>query len=98
MEDAAPLSALRALDGAEKPDGLGCGNIWGSYVHGIFDRGESAAALVNALRAHRGLAEDAAAVDWKEYAQTQYDRLADGLRAALDMERIYRILDGREPL
>ena len=44
----------------------------------------------------KGLEGQAASVDWQEYAQRQYDKLADGLRASLDMERIYRILNGEE--
>ena len=33
---------------------------------------------------------------WQAYAQQQYDKLAAGLRASLDMKRIYRILNGEE--
>ena len=77
-------------------DGAAAGNVWGCYIHGIFDRAECAAALVNCLRRRRGLEESAAAVDWKEYKEQQYDALADGVRTALDMERIYRILNGEE--
>ena len=35
-------------------------------------------------------------MDWAEYAQQQYDKLAEGLRSALDMDRIYRILNKEE--
>ena len=92
----APLLSLRDQLGQEKTGGHAAGNIWGSYIHGIFDRGECAAALVNCLMAARGLSPDAAALDWADYQQQQYDKLADGLRAALDMERIYRILNREE--
>ena len=92
----APLLALRDQRGQEKTGGHAAGNVWGSYIHGIFDSGECAAALVNCLMAARGLSPDAAAVDWAEYQQQQYDKLADGLRSALDMERIYRILNREE--
>ena len=64
------------------------------YVHGIFDKAEAAAALVNALLEAKGLEPGAASVDWQAYAQQQYDKLAAGLRASLDMKRIYRILNG----
>ena len=91
-----PLLTLRDQRGQEKTGGHAAGNVWGSYIHGIFDCGECAAALVNCLMAARGLSPDAAAVDWAEYQQQQYDKLADGLRSALDMERIYRILNREE--
>ena len=35
-----------------------------------------------------------ASVDWQAYAQLEYDKLAEGLRSSLDMEQIYRILNG----
>ena len=70
--------------------------MWGCYVHGIFDKAGAASALVNCLLKAKGLEGQAASVDWQEYAQRQYDKLADGLRASLDMERIYRILNGEE--
>ena len=96
LEDAAPLSRLTCLDGAEKPDGAARGNVWGSYVHGIFDSGAFAQGLVNVLLSAKGLTPDAAAVDWATYQEEQYDKLAAGIRASLDMDRVYRILNGEE--
>ena len=96
LEDAGPLSRLTCLDGAEKPDGAARGNVWGSYVHGIFDAGTFAQELVNALLTAKGLSPDAAAVDWETYQEEQYDKLAAGVRASLDMDRVYRILNGEE--
>ena len=88
----APAVAFRDQTGAERTDGQSHGNVLGCYIHGLFDRGESAAALVNCLLRAKGLTAAAAAMDWAEYAQIQYDRLADGLRAALDMEAVYKIM------
>ena len=51
---------------------------------------------MNALLKAKGLDRAAASVDWQAYAQQQYDKLADGLRESLDMERLYRILNGEE--
>ena len=96
LEDAVPLSRLTCLDRAEKLDGAARGNVWGSYVHGIFDSGAFAQALVNALLSVKGLTPDAAAVDWETYQEEQYDKLAAGVRASLDMDRIYGILNGEE--
>ncbi len=89
----APLSVLTDQYGGEKPDGMAAGNVFGTYVHGVFDRAESAQALVNCLLARKGLDPSAQGVDWREYQEKQYDKLADGLRASLDMEQIYRILE-----
>ena len=92
----APLADFTTQTGERRTDGLSAGNVWGCYVHGIFDKAEAAEALVNALLAAKGLEPGAAAVDWQDYAQGQYDRLAAGLRESLDMARIYRILNGEE--
>ncbi len=82
--------------GGEKTDGLSQGNVWGSYVHGIFDRAEFARGVVNCLLRAKGLEEEAEGVDWNVYKEQQYDKLADGVRRSMDMERIYRILDRKE--
>ncbi len=89
----APLAAFTTQRGERHTDGFAQGNVWGCYVHGIFDKGETASALVEALLREKGLEGSAAAVDWQEYAQQQYDKLADGVRGALDMNAIYRILE-----
>ena len=93
---AAPLAEFATQTGERRADGLSAGNVWGCYVHGLFDKAEAAEALVNALLKAKGLDRAAASVDWQAYAQQQYDKLADGLRESLDMERLYRILNGEE--
>lgn len=78
----------------EKKDGLNHGNVYGSYVHGIFDREEVAKTVVSALLKNKGLSdEDVKAVNLKEYKEQQYDLLADGIRKNVDMKLIYAILE-----
>ena len=91
-----PVLSMEDQTGREKTDGQCRGNVLGCYVHGLFDRGETAAALVNCLLEARGLTPEAAALDREDYARQQYDKLAQGLRAALDMDAIYRILNGED--
>ena len=90
-----PVLELRDQTGREKPDGQSRGNVLGCYVHGLFDQGETAAALVNALLAAKGLPARGAALSRADYAQQQYDKLAQALRQALDMDRIYQIMGCR---
>ena len=80
-------------DGASSPDGMAAGSVWGSYVHGIFDKGEFAQAFVDCLLQAKGLEPAADVEDWESYKARQYDILADGVRKALDMDQIYRILE-----
>ena len=91
-----PLARFTDQNGETGTDGGAKGNVWGCYVHGLFDKGECAAALRDCLLRAKGLEPGAAAMDWADYAELQYDKLAGGLRAALDMDQIYRILNGEE--
>ena len=81
------------VTGEKKEDGC-CGeNVYGTYVHGIFDKEEIATELVKALAKAKGIQEGVGtAVDFSAFKETQYDLLAQGLREHLDMERIYDIL------
>ena len=69
-------------------------NVYGSYIHGLFDENGISQAIVRALYVRRGLVFDENAVfDVHAYRETQYDILADAVRNALDMNLIYRILE-----
>lgn len=72
------------------------GNIYGSYVHGLFDADGIADGIIRALCKKKGIAFDAAvAFDGKAYREAQYDKLATAVRGALDMKLIYDILEGK---
>ncbi len=73
-------------------DGAYHGNVYGSYVHGIFDSKEVSGRMVQALYQAKGLAYGGTAIDRTAYKETQYEILADGVRQSVDMELIYRIL------
>ena len=69
------------------------GNVYGTYIHGIFDKEEIALTVVKALLSAKGLDfSDVKAFDVDAYKQSQYDILADGLRQALDMNLIYSLI------
>ena len=78
----------------EKCEGAMAENVYGSYVHGIFDAQEVVNAVVKALAEKKGIdPAGLAQMDYAAYKETQYDKMADILRKYLDMEQIYRILD-----
>lgn len=69
-------------------------NVYGTYVHGIFDCEGIAVAIVEALLAKKGLKmDDVKIINFADYKKQQYDILADSIRANLDMEKIYEILE-----
>ncbi len=84
----APLGEKRFL-----AEGWNRGNVYGAYVHGIFDEPGIGEALARALAARKGLDwEPEACMDYKAYREQQYDRLAQALRENLDMERVWGIM------
>ena len=76
-----------------KADGCVSGNVSGTYLHGLFDTGEATEAMAKALCQQKGLDYAASApMERTAYLNTQYDILAHGVRAALDMDAVYRIM------
>ena len=79
---------------ARYPDGgrEGCvqDNVFGTYLHGLFDTGTLTEALAGWLCRRRGIdPSDAALIPMEEYRRQQFDILADGVRGALDMDAVY---------
>ena len=78
----------------QKNDGAYCKNVYGTYVHGVFDKEEVAKAVIAALGRKKGInTDEITGVDFQEFKETQYDILADALREHLDMKKIYQILE-----
>ena len=69
-------------------------NVYGSYLHGIFDADGIADVILQALCAQKGIAFDELnAYDAADYKEQQYDILADAVRSGLDMELVYKVLN-----
>lgn len=66
-------------------------NIWGSYLHGIFDADPFRRWFIDQLRAKNGLAP-LKTVQAPYDLEPAFDRLADVVRAQLDMKKIYQLL------
>lgn len=79
------------LDGKE--DGCCLHHVMGTYLHGLFDEEEFRTAFVQMLCEKKGISYDGEeTMSYREYKESQYDRLAENLRKSLDMEKIYQIL------
>lgn len=75
-------------DGAQKK------NVYGCYVHGIFDDREVADALIGALLKEKGYGEEAMhSMDYHAYKEKQYQILANAVRENMDMKKIYEIIE-----
>lgn len=79
--------------GVCKKEGYASELLYGTYVHGIFDRHEIVETMIKALAKRKGImAPTVHILDYKEYKEQQYDKLADELRSAMDMKQIYTII------
>ena len=93
--EARPLAVITDMvTGATTEDGAWKGNVYGSYVHGIFDKEDVTKALIHGIAEykHLDLTQDNT-LSFAEFKETQYDLLAEELRKHLDMKKIYEILE-----
>ncbi len=76
-----------------RPVLTGSGNVYGTYIHGVFDAPGIADGVLRAVCAQRGIDPGRLeSFDLQEYKNQQYDLLADGVRRGLDMDYVYRVL------
>ncbi len=65
----------------------------GTYFHGIFDNGVFTRKYLNMVRKSKGLNEyEGEIVNFSDYKESQYKKLAKEVRKSLDIEKIYRIV------
>lgn len=77
-----------------KTDGCICGRFAGTYLHGLFDSGELTGKLAADLCRQKGLHPECIEPrSRREYAELEYDKLADTVRSSLQMDIIYQILN-----
>lgn len=68
-------------------------NVYGTYIHGIFDEKGISAAIVDALAKKKGIVTCSGNMEgYKEFKERQYEKLADNLERHLDMEAVYGML------
>ncbi|MCX6020225.1 MAG: cobyric acid synthase, partial [Chloroflexi bacterium] len=79
-------AAVDDIDGAVSDDGL----VFGSYIHGLFDAPDLRRAVLRELAERKGVSLP---LDGPGYSRdAEYDKLADHVRAALDLRRLYAIM------
>lgn len=69
-------------------------NVYGSYIHGLFDNGKVAEIVVLATAKKNGKVISAKETyDYKTFKEKQYDILEKTIREYMDMDYIYSLLD-----
>lgn len=83
-----------------KEDGCISGNVFGTYVHGVFDTEEMQHAIRDFLAERKGVRpetyENGETFSMAKYKEEQYDKMAKIIRENLDMDMIYRILERKD--
>jgi len=91
LAGAKPFSQLETdsgetiYDGCVTPDG----HAFGSYLHGLFDDDSFRHAVISCARAFFKLAPATDLDNWKLKKEESLNRLADAVRASLDLSRIF---------
>lgn len=69
-------------------------NIFGTYIHGIFDNEKVTRYILNKVREKKGLTIQKQGMTFAEYRKKELDKLEKIFRENIDMEKIYKILRG----
>ena len=69
----------------------GKNNVFGTYLHGLFDKKEFLNKFLNVLSAETGK-KISADFSYETVKESEYDKLADMVRENMDMQAVYRIL------
>ena len=67
-------------------------SILGTYVHGIFDKGDLAYRLAEAVAVSKGQTLQVKSTNYNRIKEAEYDKLADIVRENLDMDFINKLL------
>jgi len=81
-------SPLCLIDGTKEDGYLLNPKTWGTYVHGIFDNTN----IVNAVLNESGQ-NFATEINFRQFKEEQYDKLAELIRENTDMEYIYKSME-----
>ena len=70
-------------------------NVFGTYIHGIFENSIVTDKILNIVREQKGLSKENSRESFEEYREKQFDKLADIIRKNIDMKKIYEIVEGK---
>ena len=71
-------------------------NVYGTYVHGIFDHPGIMKSMTGALAERKGITLNTGYEDYELIKEREYDKLADIIRRHMDMDFIMQILNENE--
>jgi adenosylcobyric acid synthase len=72
------------------------GNVWGTYLHGIFENGSFRRAFLDRIRRVTRQGEGAEGMNYAEQKRLAFDRLADLFRKHIDLEAVFAMMELRD--
>ncbi len=72
------------------------GMVLGTYIHGIFENDRFISEILKIAGEKKGVEINKEIRDYKSYKESEFDKLAEIFRKNLDMDKIYRIMDGED--
>lgn len=68
-------------------------NVFGTYLHGIFENNCVTERLLNIVREKKGISPQKIKEDFEEYREKQFDKLEKIMRENVDIKKIYEIME-----
>lgn len=81
----------RKATGETMFDGVSSENIWGTYIHGVFESDGLRRWLINRQRVKKGLNAIDHTFSWRKLKESFLDSLAETVEEHLDMDKIWKI-------
>ncbi|HDH11279.1 MAG TPA: cobyric acid synthase [Nitrospirae bacterium] len=85
-----PVSPAHSVPASAVLDGSVKGNVWGTYIHGIFDNDDLRAALLDSLREKKGLPAHSITFSYQAQREEAINKWADTLKNSVDICFILR--------
>ena len=72
------------------------GAVLGTYIHGIFENDRFTSEILKIAGEKKGVEINKEIRDYKSYKESEFDKLAEIFRKNLDIDKIYKIMDGED--
>jgi len=87
------FSIKRTTTGENLLEGSVEGNVWGTYVHGVFESDSLRRWLINRHRIKKGIKPLENTFSWQKMKESFIENLADNIEKHLLMEAIWRLIE-----
>lgn len=67
-------------------------DVWGSYIHGLFDNDNFRLHLLNKLRRKKGLPIKRKTFNYLDFKESSYERLADIIESSVNLDYLFKVI------